>query len=56
MSRKETTLVISQKKYIHTRFSDSTSPSMAPRNRNSMERKKPVRSLYSLWCRWYAFM
>ena len=50
ISRKETTLVISQKKYIHIRFSERTRPNIAARNKNSMERKNPVLSLYSLWC------
>ena len=49
MSRKEITLVISQKKYIHVRLSESTSPSMAARNRNSMEKKNPLRSCTSVW-------
>ena len=48
MSRKDTTLVTSQKKYIQTRFSDRTSPNMAAKNRNSIEKKNPLRSLYSL--------
>ena len=52
MSKKETTLVISQKKYIQTRFSESTSPNIAPKNKNSIEKKNPLRSAYSVWCSW----
>ncbi len=45
-------LVISQKKYIHVRLAEKTRPNMAPRNTNSMERKKGERSRYSVWCLW----
>ena len=43
------TLVISQKKYIHIRLAESTRPNMAARKKNSMEKKKPLRSVNSVW-------
>ena len=49
MRRKEITLVISQKKYIQIRLAESTSPNMAAKKKNSMEKKKPLRSANSVW-------
>ena len=49
ISRNEQMEVISQKKSIQSRFSDNTSPNMAPRNTNSMAKKKGRRSRNSLW-------
>ena len=46
--KNEITLVISQKKYIQIIFCESTSPNIAARNRNSMEKKKGCLSCTSL--------
>ena len=44
MSKNEQIDVTSQKKSIHIRLSDSTSPNMAPKNTNSMAKKNDRRS------------
>ena len=46
--KNEITLVISQKKYIQIMFWESTSPNIAARNKNSMEKKNGCLSCTSL--------
>ena len=42
--KKEQRVVISQKKYIHTRLLDTTKPNMADKNKNIKKKNQGLRS------------
>ena len=49
MRKNEQRVVISQKKYIHTKLLDITRPNMADKNRNIKKKNQGLRSFCPSW-------